>query len=480
MMSDSLKTPRNLIYEIFVDRFANDDGDSPQLPPTSGPSYSVHAGGTLRGVVRRLEHIRRLGADAIYLTPIFRAPSNHKYDVACYDEVDPRFGGDAAFNELVTECRKHGLGLILDGVFNHLGREHPWFRKASADAECPEARYFLWLDHPNEYECWQSHGTLPELNLEHPDVQAALVTADNSVVRQWLRRGATGWRLDCANDLGPEMCRLITQTTQEENACDGTIGEVMAYAEDFARAGCLTGVMNYYFRSTVLALLSGEINAAQAATNFKRMVKSYDREVLLKSWNILASHDTPRLATLFPNRAQRKLAFCLAFAFCGVPMVYYGEEVSLRGERDPDNRRPMIWDENQWDEDLLGFIRRLAQLRAQSRALRMGTYVSLPQPAFPSVLAFARVAEHPADTFVLLANASDQEVQGRFFAPVTHLFDSLPLRDALEPNRITHMEGGSLRLSLGPWDVAMLRPEDSRQPRYSYFSGYAYSMGKFQ
>jgi alpha-glucosidase len=446
--------------------------------PSSAPSYCVHAGGTLRGIVRRLEHIRQLGADAIYLTPIFRAPSNHKYDVASYDEVDPRFGGDVAFDELVTECRKHGLGLILDGVFNHLGREHAWFRKALADAESPEARYFLWLDHPNEYECWQSHRTLPELNLEHPDVQEALITADTSVVRRWLRRGATGWRLDCANDLGPAMCRLITKTAEEEKACDGTIGEIMAYAEDFAQGNCLSGVMNYYFRSTVLALLSGEIDAAQAAINLKRMVKSYDQKVLLCSWNILASHDTPRLATLFPNREQRKLAFCLAFAFCGVPMVYYGEEIGLRGERDPDNRRPMIWDKTQWDEELLAFITQLARLRAQSRALRVGTYVSLPQPAFQTVLAFARVAEHPADTIIIFANASDQEVQGRFFTPITHLFDSLPLRDALQSNRTTNMEGGSLRLTLGPWDVAMLQPEDSRQPRYSFFSGYASITGK--
>jgi glycosidase len=318
----------------------------------------------------------------------------------------------------------------------------------------------------------QSHNTLPELNLDHPDVLGFLIRNEDSVVRHWLRRGATGWRLDCANDLGPTLCSEIAQVVASEGGSDGAIGEVMAYAEEFVQAGGLHGVMNYYFRATVLALIGGEISASQAAANFKRMARRYHYPALLRSWNILASHDTPRLASELESPESRKLAFALACAFPGVPMIYYGEEVGMHGGPDPINRAPMVWRENEWDHEILEFVRHLINLRRQSPALLTGGYESLPQPAHPDVLAFARTGEHPQDTVIVLANVSDRRAEGRFFIPLSSMFDSLPLHDLLHEGRRTHMESGAMRTELAPYDVAFFSPVDVKKPRYSFFSGY--------
>jgi alpha-glucosidase len=474
-MNRQFSAPRNAIYQIFVDRFAGPRGEALSLATHEAP-WRTHAGGHLEGVAQRLDHITNLGCDALYLTPIFEAPSNHKYDVADYYKVDERFGGDAAFEALAQQCRERGLGLILDGVFNHVGTHHAWFQRAREDANNEEASFFLWINHPDDYECWQSHHMLPELNLDHQVVRETLITGQESVVRHWLRRGATGWRLDCANDIGPTLCSIIADVVDEEQAYDGAIGEVMAYAEDFVQPDGLHGVMNYYFRATILALLRGETTVAQAAANLKRMAKRYYYPALLHSWNILATHDTPRLATLLPSLEQRRLAYTLAFTYPGVPLIYYGEEVGMNGGPDPANRAPMQWETTQWEEATLQTIRTLAQLRRTTRCLREGGFISLPQPAFPSVLAFARTGEHPSETVIVLANVAEHAVEGRFFVPLSWMFDSLPLHDLLCTERTTKMESGTLKTKLGAYDVALLMPAETKRPRYSFFSGYQNNM----
>lgn len=463
---------RNCIYEIFVDRFARSDGSATALPESAESFWTAHAGGSLDGITAHFDHIRELGADAVYLTPIFPAKSNHKYDVADYWSIDEAFGGMPAFERLVEQCRKNNCGLILDGVFNHVGTQHPWFLKACQTNDAPEKDFFLWLDHPVDYECWQSHRSLPELNLDHPVVIETLIKGSDSVLRYWLRRGATGWRLDCANDLGPQLCSEIARIVSEENAPDGAVGEIMGYAEEFAQEGCLDGVMNYYFRATILSLLKGETTVEQAAANLKRMAKRYHYPALLRSWNVLATHDTPRLATLIPHRKARLLGYALAFSYSGIPMIYYGEEIGMNGGPDPSNRGPMVWDREQWDGQTFAFIQKLTRLRREWEALRIGRYENLPQPAHPTVLAFARSTSNPRETVVVLANVSDQPAKGRFFIPISSLFDSLPLKDLLQENRITRMESGSFVTELEEYDVAFFVPHEDKHPRYSYFSGY--------
>jgi len=460
---------RDLVYQVFVDRFAGPEGRPLEAPPAGVDPWKHHCGGTLDGITARLPHIVGLGADALYLTPIFRAPSNHKYDTASFDEVDPRFGGEGAFNRLAAACKEKKLGLILDGVFNHVGEEHAWFREARANAGSKRAAFFRFQKHPDEYAKWRGFGHLPELDLSRPEVMAALFDGESSVARKWLRRGATGWRLDCANDIGLDACSRAAEAAWAERAPDGVVGEVMTWAEDWVADGRLDAVMNYWFRETVVGLVRGEIPAEQAAYNLKRMAKRWRRSALLSSWNVLATHDTPRLASLVPDATARRFCRALSFALPGTPLVYYGEEIGMEGGPDPDNRRPMIWDEAKWDHALLKEIARLVSLRKKHPALRTGDHLPLPQPGSPKLLAFARTTERPEEVVLCVANASAEPLTARVFAPYSFLFDALPLRDLLESAPECQVSAGSFSITLPPWGVALYAPVDGTIPGYRFF-----------
>lgn len=458
---------RTLIYEIFIDRFAGPAGTQLSAPAAGDAPWQHHCGGTLDGILSRLDHVQQLGADAVYLTPIFKAESNHKYDAATYEHVDPRFGGDAAFDHLAQECRARGLGLILDGVFNHVGTGHPWFVESSAGPQSRYRAHFKWNDGKASYDCWRGHKSLPELNLQNRELQKVLFDGEDAVLRQWLRRGATGWRLDCANDLGLETCGRAVRAAHRERPVDGVVGEVMTYAEDWLSKGCLDGVMNYYFRQSVLGLGQGEVPVCQVAYNLKRVARNYRRAALLRSWNVLASHDTPRLATLIPEADRRRLMYALQFTYPGVPMIYYGEEIGMEGGHDPDCRRPMKWDAQQWCRATFAWIQRLARVRRQQPALRHGDYLPMPQPGSPTVLAFARVTNDPRQVVLVLVNASDAPYQGRVFLPYSYLFDGMKLTDLLDQQEPAWVSAGSIRLHMKPWSCVLFSPDD-------HISGYSF------
>lgn len=439
---------RDLIYQIFVDRFAGDGGRALDDPPAGVNPWQHHAGGTLDGITARLDHVVALGAGALYLTPIFSADSNHKYDTRSFDQVDPHFGGDAAFARLAEACRARGLGLILDAVFNHTGEHHPWF---------VEKRPGFF----KEGAFWRGYGHLPELDLSNRSVRDELL----KVLQHGLERGATGWRLDCANDLGLEFCSEIAST----NAPDGAIGEVMTYAEEWVREGRLDGVMNYYFRETALGLASGEVRAVQALENLSILAENYRYEALLRSWNVLSTHDTPRLRPMLSSQAQRELVFGLAFTAPGTPLLYYGEELGMEGAGDPDNRRPMIWDETRWDRETLAYVQQLVRLRKKYRALREGAFLPMPHPGVPDLLAYARTTEDPREVVVILANGSATPLRARAFLPYSHLFDALPLNDALGRLETARVSAGRIDVTLAPHQLAILIPDDTTIRGYTFF-----------
>jgi alpha-glucosidase len=466
-----MRRPRTLIYQIFVDRFAGENGRALEPPPASADPWKAHAGGTLDGIVRQIDHIRSLGADAIYLTPIFRAETNHKYDTHSFDEVDPCFGGDGAFERLAAACKEHRMGLILDGVFNHVGERHEWFERARADAGSDHARYFKFARHPDAFSCWRGYRFLPELDLGNEELRGELFTKKRSVFRRWLRRGATGWRLDCANDLGFDVCRIATRMAKRERAIDGVIGEVMTWADEWVRSNRLDGVMSYYFRESVIGLVKGEVAPIQTAYNFERMADRYPRVALLRSWNLLSTHDTPRLKTLVSDARARRLAWTMAFAFPGVPLCYYGEEIGLEGGPDPDNRRPMIWDERRWDREMLAHLQKLAAIRKDQRALLEGGYLPFPQPGAASLIAFARTTNVPKEAITVVANASPEPKEARVFVPYAHLFDALPLADLLGGHKTVSVAAGRIDVELSPWQAAMFAADDGKFSGYSFFRG---------
>jgi alpha-glucosidase len=464
--------PRTLIYEIFVDRFAKDGGAAIDPHGSEGQGedpWKHHAGGTLDGIGQRIEHVQSLGADALYLTPVFTAPTNHKYDTTAFDEIDPHFGGDAAFDRLAAILRARRMGLILDGVFNHVGETHKWFEEARTDPASAKVRYFKFERWPDRYSHWRGYGFLPELDLREKAVREELFTKKRSVLRRWIERGATGWRLDCANDLGFAACRTATRVLRRDRAEDGVIGEVMTYAEDWVRNRRLDGVMNYYFRESIVGLVRGEVTPLQAAYNLEHVARRYPVRALNRSWNILSTHDTPRLRTLIPDRKAERFARTLQFAAPGTPLIYYGEEIGLEGGKDPDNRRPMLWDSARWDNECMEHIRTLAGIRRASPALRIGRYVPFPHPGEPRIIAFARATRRPEDTIIVAANATDAPLWTRVFMPGPSLYDALPLEDLLGAHAPVRVQAGRIDVELAPWQVALFRPNDGTIDGYRFF-----------
>lgn len=464
------------VYAIFPDRFARAartrrSGDLrsweslPEVPPRGRDFF----GGDLRGVADHLDHVASLGAGAVFLTPIFASPSNHRYDTSDYGRIDPRLGGERAFDALVEALRARRIGLVLDGVFNHSGEEHPWIVEAKKSPKSPRrsAYHFTGRSH----RAWRGFTHLPEWNLLHPEVEQLLYDGPESALFRWTRRGATGWRLDAANDLGPRVCSRISDAVHALGAPDGVVGEVMGYARDWLEGGTLDGVMNYVFRGAVIALIRGEIPPPQAAWVLDRIATDYPRQGLLRSWTILGSHDTPRLATLLGEDPGRlRLAVTLQYAYPGVPLIYYGDEVGLTGGDDPDNRRPMPWSPDRWNQPLLDLYRRLGALRAAHPALSTGGYLPLTQPGEPEILAFARTDPDPRRTVICVANPNARRTSARMLMPMSTLPDGMPLVDLLANRRVFCREG-FIRLELEQWDVALLVPQPAAISGYDFYAG---------
>lgn len=470
------RSPGAPVYSIFPDRFARSAGAPRRRGlrpwdalPESPPAGRDFFGGDLQGIVEHLDHLESLGVGALFLTPVFASPSNHRYDTSDYGRIDPALGGERAFDALVKALGARGIGLVLDAVFNHSGEEHPWIVEARRSPKSPRRAAYHFEG--ETHRSWRGHGHLPEWNLRHPEVERLLYDGRDSALFRWTRRGATGWRLDCANDLGMRVCAHITDAARALGARDGVVGEVMSWARDWLEGGTLDGVMNYVFRGAVIALLRGEIPPAQAAWVLDRLAADYPREGLLRSWTILGSHDTPRLATLLGEDLGRlRLAVTLQYAFPGVPLVYYGDEIGLPGGDDPDNRRTMPWAPERWNQPLLALYRRLGALRAAHPALAAGGYLPLTQPGEPEALAFARTDPDPRRTIICVANPNARRTSARLLLPMSTLPDGMPLQDLLAERRVYCREG-FIRIELEQWDVALLVPDPRAIDRYDFYAG---------
>ncbi|MBX7214653.1 MAG: hypothetical protein K1X39_11630 [Thermoflexales bacterium] len=414
----------SVFYQVFPDRFANGDpgldplfdeieyrGQRPirpawgAQPPEGAPPFALFYGGDLAGVAQHLDHIQRLGATAIYLNPIFTAYSNHRYDVASYEQVDARLGGNAALIALRQALTRHGMRYMLDIVPNHCGSRHPWFLAAQADPDCVEASFFTFTRHPDEYATWLGVRSLPKLNYNSPELRWRMFDADDSFFRRWLMPpfGADGWRVDVANmlaqqgteqRLGQEVSRAIRVAVKDARPDAYLLGEHFFDASGHLQGDRWDATMNYLgFAKPVWHWLRGY---RQGAWGFKDEIVSpvpWPTEALEATWrqtraaipwaialqqfNLLGSHDTSRiLSVLSDNRALLQLAVSLLLTYVGVPSIYYGDEVGLRDDA-LGSRGCMPWDPAQWDAGVFELYQRLIALRRRSSALQQGGYQTL-------------------------------------------------------------------------------------------------------
>ncbi len=380
-------------YQIFPERFANGDQslDKPSVLPWGSEKLvtnEMHFGGDLKGIIEHLDYIAELGATGIYFTPIFEAPTTHKYDTIDYFKIDPEFGTNADFKKLVEEAHKRGIRVMLDAVFNHCGFKHPYFQDvvqkgyASEYAECfhlkaepvlnfelnkegfPAPKRPLKAGDLN-YETFAFTPNMPKWRATNPKAQEYLI----SVAEYWIREyDIDGWRLDVSNEVSHAFWRIFKERIRKVKPDVFILGENWDDATPWLRGDQFDSVMNYEFTYPVWHLLSCEpqysdYDAYAYKDAMSRLIVSYPPNVGENLFNLLDSHDTSRIHTLLDEDVRRvKLAFLLQMTFGGTPSVYYGSEIGLFGVHD-GNRQCMIWDESEQNLDLKAHVKQLIALR---------------------------------------------------------------------------------------------------------------------
>lgn len=475
-----------VVYQVLVDRFApaaNLDAKRHLYPapkvlrrwdelPRAGHyleaqkvwSHEVDFwGGDLQSTMGRLDHVQQLGADVLYLNPIHGGYTNHKYDSLDFNAVSPEFGSRADVATLARNLHARGMKLVLDGVFNHMGRASAAFRSAEADPSSPYRSWFYFgHEYPGGARAWAGAQNLPELNLENPAVREHLWGGADSPVRSLLREGVDGWRLDVAYDIGFEYLHQLTQAAHAEKPGSLVVGEIWSYPKEWMPA--LDGVMNFTLREVVMRTARGQIAPATAARMIERVVSETGIERTLKSWMLLDNHDTARVATTLPNPAQRRLAQLLQFTLPGSPNLYYGSEVGMAGGNDPEMRAPMRWDLVTEANPELRWTRQLIQLRREHRALRVGNFRRIESN---QLLAFERHTDRVADAVIVIVNPGSSTVSESVLVPDSKLMNAAPLLNLLEPSARTEpFTAGLLSVTLPAHGLLVLTPDT--RPRGGY------------
>ncbi len=406
---------RGVIYQIFPDRFYRcGDDPRPEAQPdvlAAHPEATFHPawlepptldtdpengdnraldffGGTLRGILKKLDYLQALGVTVLYLNPIVRARTNHRYDTGDYETVDPILGTEQDFTALAEAARARGMRVLLDGVFSHTGADSKYFNRfgrypALGAYQSEASPYYPWyrfFRFPDQYNAWWGFYTLPAVEKENPDYQRYLLDGQQGVLPLWMRRGACGWRLDVADELPMPMLAAMRAAVKAQDAAGVLLGEVwedasnkVAYGQprSYCLGDTLDSVMNYPLRRAVIDFMTYRSTAHDLARLLRHQQEVYPAPFLYSLMNLLGSHDRVRALNAFAGydrdgsaqlpreqamhirlsagelalAKERYLeALRLLCALPGAPTVYYGDELGMQGMADPWNRAPMDWD----------------------------------------------------------------------------------------------------------------------------------------
>jgi len=416
------------IYQVFPDRFyASGRADvTGKLKP-----YTIHEnwydevdwkptpdgqvlnndffGGNFRGITEKMDYIAGLGVTILYLNPISKSFSSHRYDTGDYKTPDPLLGTEADFAALCDAAHARGIRVILDGVYSHTGSNSLYFNREGAfpsvgaynSKESPYYSWYTFYNWPNVYHSWWDFDTLPTVNKMDPAFVRYIITDEDSVLAHWLRLGADGYRLDVADELPDEFIKLLRGRIKELNPDALLLGEVWEDASNkcaygkrrtYFTGGELDSVMNYPFRTAIVNFVKNLDGGRGFKETVMSIMENYPPQVAACNMNLLGTHDTPRILTalvddfdgsreekakrhlsrnLLPVAVERlQMASFLQYTLPGSPSLYYADEAGMEGYRDPFNRRTYPWGRE--DPELLAHFRRLGQLRKAYDALRLG------------------------------------------------------------------------------------------------------------
>lgn len=431
-----------ILYHIFVDRFnngnrtkkvsnpkknsfiyANWDDDPMYIKDNEGNIVRWDFyGGNLKGIIDKLGYLKKLGVSIIYLSPIFEASSNHKYDTGDYKKIDAMFGDEEIFRELLDKASKKGIHIILDGVFSHTGSDSIYFNKYNRYSDLgayqsEESKYNSWYkfnNYPEDYDCWWGVKSLPNVNELDPTYIDYIIKNDDSVLKKWTTMGVKGWRLDVADELPEQFIKEFKKELKDLSDDNILIGEVWEDASnkisynqrrEYLLGEQLDSVMGYPFRTNIVSFLKNDIKSIDLLNRFMQIKENYPSEAFKSNLNLIGSHDVKRIKTeLDEDRELVKLAVGIQMTFEGIPYIYYGDEAGICGNTDPDNRRTYPWKKE--DEDMIEYYRNLTTIRKKYKALIYGE-TSFIDTKNADVFAFIRKTEE--EKLLIVVNRSENE-----------------------------------------------------------------------
>ena len=452
------------MYQIFPDRFYKSQQPKENIPsgrtfhsdwsqqPVWAPNEqgvitnTDFFGGDLRGIQEKLPYLKELGVTCLYLNPIFESHSNHRYDTADYSKIDPLLGNEEDFRSLCAEAKKRGIRVLVDGVFSHTGSDSVYFNRegryptqgAYNSQQSPYYPWYTFRQWPQNYECWWNFETLPNVKETEPSFNE-YINGENGIIRKWLRAGASGWRLDVADELPDQFLDNLAAAAKAESPDAVVLGEVWEDASNktaygvrrrYLLGGQLDTVMIYPFRDAIFAFLLGG-DPRNFAESVESIVENYPPQCLRLLMNHIGTHDTERALTVLGgepagNRGREwqaaqsltpeqrdtalkrlRLASLIQYLLPGVPCLYYGDEAGMEGYRDPFCRGAYPWGRE--GKNLLQWYKGLGMLRAQEKAiLGKGSYRTLY--ADGNLLAFERFVftEDARHSLTLVVNRSSR------------------------------------------------------------------------
>ncbi|WP_410770213.1 glycoside hydrolase family 13 protein [Fontibacillus sp. BL9] len=369
-----------VFYEIFIDRFyqglTDKNTDYVNLEWGGIPDPKSFTGGDIPGVTRKLDYLKDLGVNGIYLTPVFESISNHKYDISNYKKIDPHFGTNDDLLKLVNEAHKRGIKIVLDAVFNHCSNLLPQFQDVLLKGR--ESKYFDWfmidgdrIDTQNiNYEVFGYSEYMPKFNTSNPEVQEFLL----DIALFWIKEyDIDGWRLDVSDEVSHHFWRKLREAVKKVKPDCVIIGENWHDANAFLQGDQYDSIMNYAFTKACLDYYAFRtVNAQGFAEKLNHLLMRNNGQVNAMMLNLLDSHDTDRFFTSVNKNKDRLLsAIAVMCMYMGAPCIYYGTELYLEGGYDPDNRRCFDWEESRWDIPFVENLKSLLSLK-QKPALRKG------------------------------------------------------------------------------------------------------------
>ena len=480
-----------VFYQIFPDRFRRSQDSLARKehdfqPWGSPPSRTGFQGGDLDGIREKLDYLQELGVTALYLNPVFASAANHRYHTYDYYAVDPLLGGNDALRRLLDDVHARGMRLILDAVFNHVGRGFWAFHHVCESMDqSPYRDWFLIRGYPLRpyttpeagncnYEAWWGLPDLPKLNVDNPAVQDYLL----DVARHWIDFGIDGWRLDVPEEIGaPGFWERFRAVVKEASPDAYIVGELWDTGHGWLDGDRCDGITNYELGRLALGFFAREslpaegisisgyeiprLEAPALAGRLEKMLKTHAWEFALASLNYLDSHDMPRIHHLAGgDTAAVRLMLAFQMTMPGTPIIYYGTEVGLTGAGDPECRKAFPWHQPEtWDRDLLAHVQWLVRLRREHEVLRRGHCIQLR--ARNSVLAFKRTLYGGIALVIFNAGHSDTRVQ---LANVGGTARDFALTDARDGSTVHCIDGRFEPIPVPPRDVRILVGREDRQP----------------